>query len=171
MAFALVVFAIGVITSATVGYKLSAQRMGSDAFGVWVPIAVFALLAPLLFVGPLLLFTARLLDEKQRGLVRLGLLGVTYTRHLWHYTNAEIPSRADLAELADAIGGSTSLATAYEHVVHMRIVPFDLQSLLRFTASAVTPFLPLLLRYTDLPADVVAVVKGFLGGSGGGESP
>jgi phosphatidylglycerophosphate synthase len=168
MAFALVVFATGVIMSATVAYKLTMQGMTSAAFGVWLPIGAFALLVPILFMGPLLFFTGKLLEAKQRGLVRLGILGSTYAREFGRYARAGTASQAAFIDLGFEIGGSASLASAYEHVTHMRIVPFDLQSLMRFTASAVTPLLPLLLRYTHIPADIASIINQFLGGPGGG---
>jgi hypothetical protein len=119
---------------------------GGKAVGqVAVPAVAMILGSPLAWIAPLFLFSRRLLEVRQRGLLDYGALATTYTRDFdtkW-LQGAAPPDEpflgsADLQSLAD-------LGNSFGVISGMRIVPIGQSQLLMLAVAAALPLLPLIL--------------------------
>ncbi len=123
------------------------------------PLTAMAGLSVLLVLAPLLLFAPKLLQVKQRGLLKYGALASTYTQAFeakWikgSPAKEELLGTADLQSLAD-------LGNSFEVIEKMRIVPFSRNDALLLALAAVLPMLPLLLFVLPLNELIVRGVKG-----------
>ena len=104
-------------------------------------IAAHVALVLLLFLGPLLVFSPRLLEVKRRGLLEYGALANKYTLA---FDRKWIKGEADIQSLAD-------LGNSFEYVRGMRLIPVDRNSIIPLIASAILPMAPLVL--TMFPLD------------------
>jgi hypothetical protein len=104
----------------------------------------------LMIFAPLTAFSAALERAKRHGLSEYGTLATSYSADFdekWVRTRApsdELLGTADIQSLAD-------LANSYAVVREMRMVPFDLNDVLRLAIVTAAPALPLLL--TIMPLD------------------
>jgi hypothetical protein len=109
-----------------------------------------ALLAVVLFAGPLLVFSLQLLDEYRRGVSEYGALARGLGREFerkWfardRKLNEEILSVQDFS-------ATTDLYQIVANVYAMRFVPVDLKSLMMLVGTTLLPFLPVALLATPL---------------------
>jgi hypothetical protein len=58
------------------------------------------------------------------------------------------------------LGGVQDMDVLYGAVSDMRVVPFDLKSLSQFVLTAVTPLLPLIVKYARIPEQVIQLMQG-----------
>jgi hypothetical protein len=145
--FALVLFAYGISNvAATIAYQVAIQDASLTLPPVWGPALGFVICAPLLFLVPLFMFTKQLFRTKRRSLT---LYREQATRHAlafearWLATDAHDHAGAETAELTNL----NNVATMFDRVEHMRVVPFDLRSASQLVAStlgSVATVLPLL---------------------------
>jgi hypothetical protein len=108
------------------------------------------LLLEVIFLGPLVMFTPHLVKARRRGLQTFGGLVREYIKEFdakWldgpGPTNEPLLGSADIQSLSDV--GQT-----YNVVRGMRIVPFDLDTVLRLILIVVLPLLPLILTLVSL---------------------
>lgn len=122
---------------------------------------IIALVAVLLLsvLGPLFVFSAKLMTAKRIGLREYGALAQRYVREFerkWLRqgapTGEPLMGSSDIQSLADLRGG-------FEVVNDMRWVPFSLQSVVRLVVIALLPVAPLLLTMVSLRELVEALVK------------
>jgi hypothetical protein len=117
----------------------------------------------LLFVGPLLFFSPRLLAVKRRGLREYGLLAGRYTRGFEaKWIEGKAPADEPLLGSAD-IQSLADLANSFEVVRNMRGVPFGRGLLIIIAASAVAPMAPLVLIVFPLQELVGQILKTLVG--------
>jgi hypothetical protein len=115
----------------------------------------------ILVVAPLTFFAPKLLEVKQRGLLKYGRLASAYTQAFeakWIKggpPKEELLGTADLQSLAD-------LGNSFEVIGNMRIVPFSRNDALLLALAAVVPMLPLLLIALPLNELVVRSIKSVL---------
>jgi hypothetical protein len=146
--FAIFILGCGISNVAsTVVYQIVIQQYNFATTSVWGLLLLFAIGAPLLFLTPLLMFTKHLYDSKNRALAtyreRVTARGRSVESR-WQTDGHEIQSASDeireLAELA-------TMSTMFLHIEKMRVVPFDLRSLVQLMGSSfgsvatVLPFL------------------------------
>lgn len=146
--FGLLIFSIGAMVAATVGYKISVQ--GAADFYVYGPVLAFSVCAPFFFVAPLFFFTPKLFHTRHHAL----LIYAAFAQKTFALFEDKLESgllkfdqpttESELAEMYNA-------SRSFDAVHYMRIVPFDLKSLGHLFFSAVSPMLPLFLHY--LPAE------------------
>lgn len=150
--FSLVILAYGISNVvATVGYKLAVEHAPVTLPPVWGPVLGFIVLAPILFLAPLLLFTKQLHRTKKRAIALFRAKAMTAALTVetaWLKTDTdqtqEAVARQELAQL--------NLLTAFHERIHgMRVVPFDIRSAGELIGSAVGPMLPLLPYFVTLP--------------------
>ena len=114
----------------------------------------------LLFVlGPLLVFAPRLAAAKRNGLREYGTLAKRYTDefdHKWLRGGVRqgepLIGSADIQSLAD-------LGNSFEVIKDMRLVPFNLQSVLQLAIITLIPVLPLTLTMISLEELVDRLLK------------
>jgi hypothetical protein len=127
-----------------------------------VPMTAAVLGTTLLLTAPLLLFTPKLVDAKQRALLEYGTLAATYTRAFaakWLPTDPPpdepILGTPDLQSLAD-------LGSSFDLIRNMTIVPIAKSQILLLAGSAALPFAPLVLLVFPLDQLIIDSVKAVL---------
>ncbi len=121
-------------------------------------IGTYVVVALILIVGPLVVFTKLLIKTKRIGLRQYGTLATTYTG-LFHKKwilqqnpdNEPLLGTADIQSLAD-------LGNSYSFVEKMNLLPVDLRTVLHLVVASLVPIAPLLL--TVMPFK--SIVKLFL---------
>jgi hypothetical protein len=147
ISFGSIVFPLGAVWAATL-YRGMAYG-GASLESLKIPAIAFAVLAVALCLGPLLVFTPRLLRTKLKGLREYGALATGYTRSFdtkWLRGKApegeEILGSGDIQSLAD-------LGNSFERVHQMKVVPFGPRAVVGIAIAALAPMVPLLL--TQMP--------------------
>jgi hypothetical protein len=103
------------------------------------------------FAGPLIVFTPKLVREKRLGLLAYGRVGQSYVRT---FSEKWLRGGADPCEPLIGSGDIQSLAdlgNSYSAAEQTRVIPLTLRSLLPFAAAFLLPILPLVL--TVMPAE------------------
>ncbi len=160
--FGILVFAEGCVIAATIGYKLVISGNPATALGVWGPILGFIVVAPILFMFPLLFFTKRLFKLKEEGVYKVGALAGTYVRSFDEkWMSMGRPEPAQLMGTPD-VQSLAAMMSAYDTAHAMKIVPFDLKSVLQLLVAAAGPMVPFASRF--LPEGLVKVVTEIFGG-------
>jgi hypothetical protein len=149
----------------TISLQLSSQMAlwviyeGMPLSSQYYPIAGYAGLALVVFLGPLAAFGPSLFDCKRRGFVSYGALGERYTAQFeQRWLGASEPGSEPLLGTAD-IQSLADLANSYEVVRQMSVVPFGREDVLPLVAAALAPFLPLLLLVYPVAELVERVAK------------
>jgi len=135
---------------------------GVDIQQVILPLAGFVIGSTVVLVAPLVLFSARLFEAKQRGLLEYGRIAHTYVQGFdrkWvrHEGNSSEPllGSADVQSLAD-------LSNAFNVIRRMRLIPIALSEVATIGAAAVLPALPLLLLVAPLDVLVLTGLRTIL---------
>ena len=120
-------------------------------------IAVYVVIALLIILGPLAVFTGRLLKTKRLGLHQYGTLATSYTgsfqkKWIWHQAQDREPllGTSDIQSLAD-------LGNSYAFIQHMNGLPIDPRTLIHLVVASLLPMTPLLLTVMS-PKEVVKLV-------------
>jgi hypothetical protein len=156
-AFGPVLFAQGAMISGLIATEILYRGEKLIAFRMQVAglIAFFVLL----ILGPLLMFTPKMMRAKRQGLADYGLLAQRYVERFaqrWIGRDADLP--ADLLGSAD-IQSLADLDNSYSIVRDMRPVPFGIQDITRLAAATAVPLLPLLLTVFSPEELIVRIVK------------
>jgi hypothetical protein len=132
--FALMIFAYGISNvAAVIAYKIAIEGASPWLAAVWGPAVGFAIGAPVLFTGPLLMFTKQLYRTKHRALTIYREQAMRQALEFEsHWLAPEGAAQAD-RELSRL----NNVATIFARVEDMRVVPFDLRSAVQLTASTV----------------------------------
>jgi hypothetical protein len=156
--FAWLLLAYGVTNvAATVGYKLGIEHASVWSPPVWGPVAGFIIVAPLLFLLPLFMFTRQLYRAK-RSARRLYRRRVMEQARLFE-AQVLLKSAAESTTLPSAIDLSlmAQFSRLFEASQQMRVVPFDWRSasqLVGATFSPIATILPALHASGSLPVFV-----------------
>ena len=119
----------------------------------------FAIIAPLLFLSPLLLFTKQLKRTKKRALAQFREKAMRNARKLeqeWLATpydsQRDEVARSELNQL-------NLLTTFHDRITAMRVVPFDLRSAGQLIGSAIGPMIPLLPYFIEVPEPLQVMLE------------
>jgi hypothetical protein len=147
-AFAPVLLAQGVLLSGMIANRIF--FMGEELIGFKVDIIGLVFVLLLCVLGPLLVFAPKLAAAKRAGLREYGTLAKRYMDefdHKWLRGGAPpgepLMGSADIQSLAD-------LGNSFEVIKDMRLVPFNLQSVLQLAVITLAPLLPLTLTMISL---------------------
>jgi hypothetical protein len=128
-----------------------------------VPAAAIVLATSAALIAPLLFFSGRLLEAKQRGLLEYGMLGANYTRAFdakWIRGPAtgEEPllGTADLQSLAD-------LGNGFAAITSMRLLPIAWSQVVLIVLFAAVPMLALILFEVPLDELILGAVRLLVG--------
>ncbi len=134
--FAWVILAYGISNvAATVGYKLALENASLWDPPVWGPIVGFVIVAPLLFLLPLFMFTKQLFRTKRRA---LKLYRERVMEHARLFEAQLLPRSAEeIKTLSGAVDLNvmSQFSKLFESCENMRVVPFDLKSMSQLFAS------------------------------------
>lgn len=141
--FALSIGIVGALANDTVYDKVPLQHFTTA-------IVIYVIVAVLIIVLPLIIFSGRLLRTKRIGLHQYGTLATTYTglfQKKWVYgnnpENEPLLGTGDIQSLAD-------LGNSYSFIEKMKPLPIDLRTLLNLIAASLLPLTPLLLAVMPL---------------------
>jgi hypothetical protein len=158
-AFATITFAVGCAVSAAAANRLLYAGATLDSFKI--PIIGISILAVMMGVAPMLVFTPRLIAAKRNGWSTYSRFATDY---VWNFeqkwftaggTSEESLGSGDIQSLAD-LGGS------FDRLVHMQSVLIDRRLMLSFGIAAVAPMLPLLLTIMPFKEIMRVLVKALL---------
>jgi hypothetical protein len=143
--WAIVIFAYGISNvAAVIAYKVGIEKASLAVMPVWAPAVLFVLIAPSLFTLPLLMFTKQLFRAKRRA---LSAYREHARRHAVEFEarwfSARTLERAHFTDVMDL----NNLATVFNRMQQMRVVPFDLRSfgqLMASTLGSIATALPIL---------------------------
>jgi hypothetical protein len=128
-----------------------------------VPLAAFVIVLTVVLIAPLSLFSARLLEVKQVGLLEYGALASRYTEAFdtkWlrreRLSNEEMLGAADVQSLAD-------LSNSFGVIRDMRLLPISMRQVLMLAASGALPMLPLTLFEIPLRTLMSSVIQSIVG--------
>lgn len=148
VAFAPFLLAEGAMMSGQIADQIFFAGATLPAFKI--ELAAVTLLAVFVILGPLLMFAPALARAKRLGIGEYGTLGTRYARDFdrkWLSGGAptgETPiGSSDIQSLAD-------LGNSYATLNEMRVVPFDLSTVLRLAIAVLAPIAPLLLTMISL---------------------
>ena len=156
--FGIIVLAFSSILSSHWGEKILFGE--SSLYDYKMMILGYVVLVLLVLLGPLLVFSFRLLEVKRRGLLEYGTLANRYTRTFDRkWIRGETPEGEALIGSAD-IQSLADLGNSFQIIREMRPFPIDLwTTIVPIAALTIVPFLPLAL--TVLPFD--EIVKKIIG--------
>ncbi len=110
-------------------------------------IAGVTLVVVVLFSGPLLVFTGKLIRQWWRGVFEYGALATDFGQRFEHRWLRRID---DQALEAPDFSAATDLSSVVTNVYQMRLVPMDLKSLGPLVVATLLPFVPVLLMAAHL---------------------
>lgn len=158
--FAIIILAFAISSIvATVGYKLGVENAPADMPAVWGMVAGFIVVAPTLFLSPLLLFTKQLHRTKERALRQFRERAVAAALRVEEGWLAGPGTDESEARARDDLARINLLTGFYERISDMRVVPFDLRSAAQLIGSAVGPMIPLLPYFVKLPEPWQAILE------------
>jgi hypothetical protein len=141
--FALSIGTAGVLANSIVYDKVPLQNF-TAAIGTYVVVAI------IIIVLPLIVFSGRLLRTKRIGLHQYGSLATAYTglfqrKWIGHYNpeNEPLLGSADIQSLAD-------LGNSFSFIEKMKPLPIDVKTLLHLAVASLLPMVPLLLAVMPL---------------------
>jgi hypothetical protein len=141
--FALSAGTVGVLANDIVYDKVPLQNFTAA-------IAAYVIVAVLIIVVPLIVFSGRLLRTKRVGLHQYGTLATAYTglfqkKWIQHKNpqNEPLLGSADIQSLAD-------LGNSFAFIEKMKPLPIDFRVLLQLVAASLLPVAPLLLAVMPL---------------------
>jgi len=156
-AFAPILFAQGAVLSGLIASRILYQ--GRSLLSFKMEIVGLVVLFVLFILGPLAMFTPRLVETKRKGSFEYGLLANRYIfgfEEKWIRSAApemnELLGTSDIQSLAD-------LGNSYGFVRDMRIVPFGLDDITRLAAATIIPLLPLALTVFSAEELLTRLVK------------
>ena len=150
--FSYSVGAVGVLANMIVYDKVPVKNFGAA-------IATYVVVALLIILGPLVIFTGRLVKTKRRGLHQYGALATSYTGSFQRkWIGKENPEHEALLGTGD-IQSLADLGNSYGMVRDMRPLPFWWEDVARLALVTVAPFAPLLLTVFSLDDLVTRVLK------------
>jgi len=148
MAFTPFLFAEGALMSGQIASQIFFTGATLPEFKI--ELVAVAIVAVFVIVGPLLMFAPALAQAKREGLGRYGTLGTLYARSFERkWLGGAMPIDEPLIGTGD-IQSLADLGNSYETLNDMRLVPFDLRSILRLAIAVLAPIAPLLLTMISM---------------------
>jgi len=122
-------------------------------------IVAYVVVALLVIVAPLVIFTGKLMKVKRRGLLRYGTLATSYTGSFdKKWTRGENPEHEALLGTAD-IQSLADLGNSFAFIDRMNALPVNPRSLIHLVLAAILPMAPLLLTVMPLKDLVKLLLK------------
>jgi hypothetical protein len=142
--FGTITFALSTVVSGAIASRVLFAGAQLQSFAlVYVALLIITLI---LFAGPLLIFTPRLIRLKYQGMLKYGLLADRYTQLFEQKWVALAEGRqADESVLGtDDIQSLADLGNSFELVRKMRVFPAEPSDFVALAIPALVPVLPLL---------------------------
>ena len=150
-------FALSAIVAGGVTERVS--RMGASLFGFKFVIGALVVVLFLLFVGPVLVFTGKLIEARRKGILEYGGLAGAVGRQLEQRWVQQLKGIDEKALDVQHFSATTDLYQLVSNVYQMKALPLDLQDLIAMLVMVLLPFLPALLFEIPLNEIVADLVK------------
>src|SRR5512135_1481797 len=157
LAFAPFLFAEGAMVSGQIANQIFFAGATLPSFKI--ELAAITALAVSVIVGPLLMFIPVLARARREGLGRYGTLATQYARDFEHKwlsgaarTDEPLIGSSDIQSLAD-------LGNSYATLSEMRLVPFNMRTMVQLAIFVLLPVAPLLLTMISLEELLSQMVK------------
>jgi len=150
--FGLILFALSSVVSGAIASRILFDGGRFQEFQ-WSYAALFVLFL-IIFAGPMLIFTPKLLALQARGLEEYRTLATRYSQSFHHRWVEPSDNREDQLFGTSDIQALAGLESKYELIKKMRFVPIDLGDFIAMVVPGLVPALPLLL--TVVPPSVIA---------------
>lgn len=155
--FCIIIFAISSVLSAHIGQEILFGASSLHQYTTMILGNVVLILT--IFLGPLFAFIPKLIEAQRRGILEYSALANGYTQAFdrkWIRGGApegeELIGSSDIQSLAD-------LANSFTVIRDMGFIPFDIRlTIIPIVASAVIPFLPLVLTVFPLEEIVRKII-------------
>jgi hypothetical protein len=146
--FGIITFAISSVTCGSAASRIifSGARL-EDFQSAFIVLAILILVV---FVGPLLVFAPTLINLRQTGLLRYGILASRFTQLFdakWVESAQATDDRILGTEDIQSLG---SLGDSYDMIRRMKVVPLEISDFIALVLPMVVPALPLLLIVVPL---------------------
>ncbi len=152
-------FALSAVVAGGVTERVA--RTGASLLGFKFVISALVIVLLLMFVGPVLVFTGKLIEARRKGILEYGGLAGAVGRQLeqrWIQSLKDIDQEAlDVQHFS----ATTDLYQLVSNVYQMKAVPIDTQDLIAMIVMILLPFLPALLfeiPLNEILSDVVKVI-------------
>ncbi len=153
--FAYSVGAVGVLANMVVYDKVPLKNFAPA-------IATYVVMALLIILGPLVIFTGRLLKTKRKGLHQYGALATTYTGSFQRkWIGNQNPEHEPLLGTGD-IQSLADLGNSYGFIEKMGFLPLDLRTVVQLIVASLLPMTPLLLTVMPLKDILKLLVKALM---------
>ena len=150
-------FALSAVVAGGVTERVS--RMGASLFGFKFVIVALVVVLFLLFVGPILVFTGKLIEARRKGILEYGGLAGAVGRQLEQRWVQQLKGIDEKALDVQHFSATTDLYQLVSNVYQMKAMPLDLQDLVAMLVMVLLPFLPALLFEIPLNEIVADLVK------------
>jgi len=156
-AFAPVILASSAVLAGRWGHDVLYHQV--PVASLRVPMAIFVVLALVLFLAPLLVFAPNLLALKRRGLLAYGALIGRHGRLVERrWVRGETVADDGLLE-APELGPVADTITLYEAIERLRPAPIGKQSVVTVAAAAIIPMLSVIAIEIPIKAQLLSLVK------------
>jgi hypothetical protein len=155
-AFGPILFAQGSLLAGVIASRVLYEGMNLLSFKMQAVGSVVFLV--LVILGPLVMFTPRLMRAKNSGRADYGLLGSRYVFGFEEKWTRNVSPETGGA-LAEDIQGLADLGNSYSIVREMRIVPFSLHDVTLLAAATSIPLLPLVLTKFSPEELLISLIK------------
>ena len=151
VAFIPVAFTVGVIVAGSVANRFLQQRASvNNVEKTILGLVIFNLF---LFVGPLVVFTFKLYQQKVRGIFTYGQLAESVGKQFEAKWLGNYEKYSTGALEASDFSATTDLYQVVSNVYQMSLLPFDLRSIVALVVATVLPFVPV--AFIAIPFDVI----------------
>ncbi|HXV83466.1 MAG TPA: hypothetical protein VEG60_26710 [Candidatus Binatia bacterium] len=152
-------FALSAVVAGGVTERVS--RMGASLFGFKFVIGALVVVLFIMFVGPILVFTGKLIEARRKGILEYGGLAGAVGRQLEKRWVQQLKDVDEKALDVQHFSATTDLYQVVSNVYQMKAVPLDVQDLIAMIVMILLPFLPALLfeiPLNEILADLVKVI-------------
>ncbi|SEM44663.1 hypothetical protein SAMN04488103_101179 [Gemmobacter aquatilis] len=159
----LVVFVLGIAALDAAALAETFQHVAPNEAQIYVHVFLVALVGVLVVCGPLLLLVSPLFRCRRRGMIDFSALANAYSVKFQQRWIG--PAKPDLSELLGTgdIQSLADLATGYENVRTMRVLPVTNTLLFLILCAAAVPHAPLLLMKYPMTDLISGLVQNIIG--------
>jgi hypothetical protein len=143
--FGVLTFALSMVVSGAIASRVIFA--GADLESFAVVYAVLLVITLIVFTGPVMIFTPRLIRLKYEGMLRYGVLADRYTRlfeERWMKAESVAPADESILGSGD-IQSLADLGNSFELVRKMRVFPIEPSDVVTLLIPGLIPAVPLLL--------------------------
>ncbi len=154
--FALLAFAIGMIVSATLLYKVNVQGADIGSYSMWGVLLAYVILTPILFTAPMMVFTPVLKETKLEYLAKYNRLSVLLRTLRDEENIASVVEKDGKGELKEDAGSHfdyyTQVDEDHRNIRTMRIIPYDFDYIKKLFSATIAPIIPVLWKLDLFPS-------------------